>query len=111
MRRAKSDENVERLAQRLSALEPQAFEEFSDLFTPRIKGYLMRHGLTASDAEDLTVSCITDTALKVDKYKLIDGVGFAAWVFTLVRHSFVDWLRKRHGNVPYIEDVAERFAG
>jgi len=104
MRGAKYDDTIENLAQRLSALEDQAYQEFSDIFAPRIKGYFLRQGLTQSDAEDLSISCITDIALKIDKYKAIEGAGFAAWVFTLARHAMVDWLRKRQESLPYIDN-------
>lgn len=105
MRRAEDDQGIEDLARRMSALEDQAFAEFSDLFGPKIRGYLIRHGLTPADAEDLAVSCVTDIALKVDKYKLIEGAGFAAWVFTLARHALLDWLRSRQQTSPYIDDM------
>ena len=105
MRWARNNESIEHLAQRMSALEDQAYQEFADLFEPKIKRYFTRHGLTPSDAEDLTVSCITDVALKVDKYRQLEGAGFAAWVFTLARHVLVDWWRSRQETVPYIDDL------
>jgi RNA polymerase sigma factor (sigma-70 family) len=105
MRRAKHDDGIESLARRMSALEDEAYEEFSDMFGPRIKGYLILHGLTPTDAEDLTGSWITDIALKVDKYREIEGAGFTAWVFTLVRHALADWQRSRKAALPYIDDI------
>src|ERR1051326_5065991 len=103
---AKSNENIERLAQRMCAFEPQAYKGFSDLFVLEIKLYFIRCGLIFSDAEDLTVSCITDIALQMDRYRQIEGVGFAAWVLTLVRYALVDWLRSRKESLSYVEDIA-----
>jgi RNA polymerase sigma factor (sigma-70 family) len=105
MRRAKHYEGIESLARRMSALEDEAYKEFSDVFGPRIKGYLILHGLNLTDAEDLTGSWITDIALKVDRYREIEGAGFTAWVFTLVRHALVDWQRSRKATLPYIDDI------
>jgi RNA polymerase sigma factor (sigma-70 family) len=105
MRRAKNNEAIECLARRMSALEDEAFKEFSDLFGPRIRGYLIIHGLNPADAEDLAGSCITDIALKVDRYREIEGAGFTAWVFALVRHALVDWWRRRRAELPYIDNI------
>src|ERR1700730_11791154 len=105
MRRAKNNEAIECLARRMSASEDEAFKEFSDLFGPRIRGYLIVHGLNPADAEDLAGSCITDIALKADRYREVEGAGFTAWVFTLVRHALVDWWRRRRAELPYIDDI------
>lgn len=105
MRRAKNKEAIECLARRMSALEDEAFKEFSDSFGPRIRSYLIVHGLNPADAEELAGSCITDIALKVDRYREVEGAGFTAWVYTLVRHALVDWWRSRKTALPYIDDI------
>ena len=88
----RSDINMEDLAQRMSTLDERAFSEFSDIFGPRFRRHFVKRGLNITDAEDLSVSCITDIALKANQYPPANG-NFEGWVFTLARHYLVDWWR------------------
>lgn len=96
----KSDSWAEELARRMVALDDQAFREFADVFGPRFRSLFLRHGLPVWEAEDLAVSCVTDIALKVDRYKPTSGGSFVAWVFHLARHAMVDWWRGHKATVP-----------
>jgi len=95
-----SSTDFEDLAKRMVGLEERAYEEFADLFGPRFLRYFIRRGLPAMEAEDLAVSCVSDIALKVDRYHRTQGGGFEAWVFTLVRHIWADWWRAYKETVP-----------
>jgi RNA polymerase sigma factor (sigma-70 family) len=109
MRRAKSNLCSENLAQRMVALEEEAFQEFSDVFASRFRAFFLHKGLQTADAEDLAVSCVSDIAMKVDKYKPIPSAKFEHWVFALARHALVDWWRaqgKRKDTVPLVEEVS-----
>lgn len=98
--------NLEQLAQRMVALEDQAYQDFADHFGRRFRTLFLHQGLGGSDAEDLAVSCISDIALKVDRYRPGAGAGgFAGWVFTLARNAVIDWLRRHRPTVPLLEQA------
>jgi RNA polymerase sigma-70 factor (ECF subfamily) len=106
IRVARSNKEIEGLAERMAASEEQAFVEFADTFGPRFRSFFIKRGLSSSNAEDLTASCITDIALKVEKYKAIREGGFEAWVFTLARNYLIDWLRAQRHSEPLSDDLA-----
>jgi hypothetical protein len=62
----KSD--IESLPARMAALEDDGFREFALYFGPRFRAFFLRRGLPEMEAEDLSVSCVTDVSLKIDKY-------------------------------------------
>jgi RNA polymerase sigma factor (sigma-70 family) len=99
----RSDINMEDLAQRMSTLDETAFSEFSDIFGPRFRRHFVKRGLNITDAEDLSVSCITDIALKANQYPPANG-NFEGWVFTLARHYLVDWWRSRQQLSAHLSD-------
>ena len=94
MRGSGSREHPADLAARMLAAEESAFAEFADYFGPRFRSLFISRGLSPSDAEDLAVSCVTDTALKVDKFRA-EGGNFEGWVFTVARNYVADWRRRR----------------
>jgi RNA polymerase sigma-70 factor, ECF subfamily len=106
MRVARSTKEIEGLAARMAASEEQAFVEFADTFGPRLRSLFIKRGLSTANAEDLAVSCITDIALKVERYKSIREGGFEAWVFTLARNYLIDWLRAQRNSEPLSDDLA-----
>jgi RNA polymerase sigma-70 factor (ECF subfamily) len=106
VRVARSTKEIEDLAARMVASKEQAFVEFADTFGPRFRSFFLKKGLSPSNAEDLAVSCITDIALKVEKYKAIREGGFEAWVFTLARNALIDWLRTQSNSEPLPDDLA-----
>jgi RNA polymerase sigma factor (sigma-70 family) len=105
MRVARSTEEIEDLAARMAVAEVEAYSEFAVTFGPRLRAFFLRKGVAAGEAEELSVSCITDIALKIDKYKPLRPGGFEAWVFTLARHSLTDWWRSHRGTVPLSDDL------
>jgi len=82
------------LAQRMQQLDEAAFEDFAGFFGPRFEAFFRGKGLPQSVAEDLALSCVTDTALKVKRFTSQGPGSFPRWVWTLVRRMLVDWLRK-----------------
>jgi RNA polymerase sigma factor (sigma-70 family) len=84
------------LVPRLLALDEQAFEEFSDFFAPALRRFFIRKGLDPSDAEDLAVTCVADTAMKIGKFRVCDRGTFSAWVYQIARRKFLDWNRIRN---------------
>jgi RNA polymerase sigma-70 factor (ECF subfamily) len=91
---------------RMAVSEEEAFVEFAKIFGPRLRAFFINRGLSVTDAEDLSVTCVTDISLKVDKYTPVKEGGFAAWVFTLARHAMIDWLRRRRATEPLPETLA-----
>jgi len=89
------DPDYDALSRRMVAMEEAAFCEFAKGFGPRFRAFFLNRGLSAAEAEDLAVSCVTDIALKVEKYSRDRGGRFEAWVFTLARHALMDWYRRR----------------
>lgn len=107
MRVPRSKENLAHLAARMLDADEQAFVEFADYFGPRFRALFISRGLSPSDAEDLAVSCVSDTALKVDKYRAENSGNFEAWTFTIARHYVADWQRKKKlGTVALDESTA-----
>jgi len=98
--------NLELLAQRMTAKEEAAFQEFGALFGPRFRALFRRKGLSPVEAEDLAVDCVTDIALKVERYDMARGGRFAAWVFTLANRALTDWWRHHHAFEPLPAEVA-----
>lgn len=105
MRAAKSDINLSDLADRMRALDEQSFHEFARIFGPRFKSLFRRKGLIEPDADDLASSCITDIALKIDKYQAVEHASFKAWVYTLAYHYLVDWWRHRRATIPLSDEL------
>ena len=106
MRVARPNSEIEDLAARMAAAEDDAYAEFAVTFGPRLKAFFVRKGVARADAEELSVSCVTDIALKVNKYKPVRAGGFEAWVFTVARHFLIDWLRSRRDTEPLTDDLA-----
>lgn len=92
--------DVEELAVRIGASDEQAFVDFFKMFGPRLRAYFLSRGLGTWDAEDLSVTCMTDITMKIEKYKPQQGKGFQAWVFTIAYHTWVNWWRKRRHEEP-----------
>lgn len=73
--------------------DKRAFAEIYAYFAPRIKGFLMRGGASAEEAEDLA----QDAMVKVlRKAKLFDPAKAAAstWIFTIARNARIDAIRR-----------------
>lgn len=105
MRVARSDKYMEDLATRMLGFEDEAFLEFAEIFGPRLRSFFIRRGLPAGEADDLSVSCVTDISLKVNKYTSVREGGFSSWVFALAHNSMADWWRARHASEPMPENL------
>jgi len=105
VRAAKSNQNLDDLANRMRALDEKSFHEFAGFFGPRFKSLFIRKGLVESDAEDLAASSITDIALKIDKYRITQDGSFKAWVYKLAYHCLVDWWRGRQATIALSDDL------
>lgn len=85
---------MEDLLQRVAETgDRKAFSEIYAHFAPRIKGFLMRGGASAEEAEDLA----QDAMVKVlRKARLFDPAKASAstWIFTIARNARIDAIRR-----------------
>jgi len=69
--------------------------------------YLAGLGLTHEDAEDLAQEALAAA------YLHLDGVRpgkLKAWLFTVARHKYIDWLRRTKKEVPLVDFAVEELA-
>jgi len=100
------DPDLEALPRRMAAMEEDAYREFADFFGPRFQVFFRSRGLSAAEADDLAVTCVTDIALKVNRYDPGRGGRFAAWVFTLAHNALIDWWRRQRVSEPLPDELA-----
>jgi len=83
-----------------------AFVTVFDYFAPRVKAYLMRGGLTETEAEELA----QDTMLQVwQKAAQFDPARAKAstWIYTIARNKKIDRLRKNKFSTIDIDHLAD----
>ena len=83
-----------------------AFAELFGHFAPRVKGFLMRYGLSDVLSEDLA----QETMLTVwRKANLFDSsrAGVSTWIFTIARNKRIDRLRRDRGGATARFDVSD----
>jgi RNA polymerase sigma-70 factor (ECF subfamily) len=69
-----------------------AWEEFVDLYTPLVYGYLRRQRLQDADAADLSQEVLRAVAGSVGRLDYDPERGtFRGWLFTIVRRKLADW--------------------
>lgn len=61
-------------------------------YAPRVKGYLLRHGVSASIAEDLAQETLLTVWRKAAQFDP-ERASAAAWIFTIARNRWVDIMR------------------
>lgn len=82
-----------------------AFAALFDHFAPRVKGYLMRLGLPAAQAEELAQEAMLTVWRRAEQFDPATH-GAAAWIFTIARNLRVDAVR-RDRLVPRLDLMAE----
>jgi RNA polymerase sigma-70 factor (ECF subfamily) len=72
-----------------------AWEQFANLYTPLITGFVRKRGLQPADADDLTqtILCDVSTAVRGLDYDPTRGT-FRAWLFTIVRRHLSRFLAR-----------------
>lgn len=71
----------------------EAFAELFAYFAPRIKGYLMKSGATAGQAEDLAQEAMIMVWRRAATYDPAKAAA-VTWVFTIARNKRIDALRR-----------------
>jgi DNA-directed RNA polymerase specialized sigma24 family protein len=75
--------NLDDLPARLRTSVREAFNELAIALGPRLRGFLRARGCSPADAEALAVSCLTDIALKIDRFTPQGPGSFEAWALRL----------------------------
>lgn len=64
-------------------------------FAPKIKTYLIRHGMSPAIAEELTQETFLNVWRKADQFDP-QRASASAWIYTIARNLRVDYLRREH---------------
>ncbi len=70
-----------------------AFASMFEHFAPRIKGYMIRLGCSAAQAEDLAQDAMVSVWRKASLYEPVKASA-ATWVFTIARNLRIDLVRR-----------------
>jgi RNA polymerase sigma-70 factor, ECF subfamily len=85
----------------------EAFRALFASFAPRVKTYLMRHGASPAQAEDLAQETLL-TVWRKAAYFDPRRASVAAWLFTIARNLRIDAIRRERSNLAYDIDPPER---
>ena len=91
-----------------------AFAALFRLFAPRVKGYAMRGGLNASEAEELAQEVMISVWQRAETYDASQSA-VGTWIFAIARNRRIDWLRRERRpeldpNDPMLVPAAESAA-
>ena len=81
---------LRRIAQRTDSA---AFRELYQSYGPRVKAYLLRHGVDAATAEDLAQETLLTVWRRAALYASEKGSA-TTWIFTIARNLWIDRLRR-----------------
>lgn len=91
------DTSPERLSSLIEAVaknqDRKAFAALFDHFAPRIKGFIRRRGVEATQAEDLAQDVMMTVWKRAGLYKREQG-SVSTWVFTIARNRHIDVIRR-----------------
>ena len=72
-----------------------AFATLFQFYSPRLKGYLVGRGATATTAEEIVQDVMLTLWHKSQQFDVTRGSA-SAWIFTLARNAFIDCVRREH---------------
>ena len=84
------EELIARIAQ---AQDKAAFISLFDLYAPRVKYFLLRHGVTAESAEELTQEALLTVWRKARYFSAERGTA-SSWIFKIARNLSIDETRR-----------------
>lgn len=79
--------------------DQSAWKEFVDRYSPKIYGWCCRWNLQEADALDVTQMVLVRLAAKMRTFVYDPSGSFRAWLRTLARHAWSDFLDDRHRGV------------
>jgi RNA polymerase sigma factor (sigma-70 family) len=72
----------------------EAFKSLFEHFAPRIKGFMLKAGCSADEAEEIAQNTLIAVWRKASQFDPA-STGAAAWIFTIARNLRIDLLRRR----------------
>lgn len=95
------------LLQRLQQPNEQAaWQRFVDLYAPLIFHWARNHGLTATDAADLTQDVLAALVDKLPQFQYDPTLRFRGWLRTLTQNRANDFHRRRASQPARTQEVA-----
>ncbi len=101
-----SDTRTDTELARLAGSDPHAFSTLFDRYFTRVYRFHSFRIRQREDAEDLTSDTFVKIFEKLHTYQ-DRGVPFSVWVFTIARHTLVDFTRKTKSNVTSLDALEE----
>jgi RNA polymerase sigma-70 factor (ECF subfamily) len=91
----------------------EAWEEFVDLYRPKIHGWCRAWGLQEADAEDVAQDVIAKLTQKMASFQYDRTRCFRAWLKTITQHALSDLMTSRdraigNGAIPILRSVEAR---
>jgi RNA polymerase sigma-70 factor (ECF subfamily) len=80
--------------------DQSAWQEFVDRYGPRIDAWCRRWGLQEADALDVTQTVLVKLAVKLRSFAYDPARSFRAWLKTLTRHAWSDFVSDRRRGPP-----------
>jgi len=71
----------------------EAFKSLFEHFAPRVKGFMLKAGCSADEAEDIAQNTLIAVWRKAGQFDPA-STGAAAWIFTIARNLRIDLLRR-----------------
>jgi RNA polymerase sigma-70 factor (ECF subfamily) len=75
--------------------DASAWQEFVGHYGPKIGAWCRRWGLQEADAQDVTQAVLLKLAVKMRTFVYQPGGSFRAWLKTLARHAWSDFVAER----------------
>ena len=76
-----------------SDADREAFRSLFEHFAPRIKGFMLKAGCSADEAEEIAQNTLIAVWRKADQFNPA-STGATAWIFTIARNLRIDSLRR-----------------
>jgi len=94
---------AERDSNQYSVGDVAGYERLFSRYAPRVKAYMMRRGMSAAAAEELTQEVMLTVWSKAERFDA-QRAPFRTWVFTIARNRCIDQLRRGRRPQPDPED-------
>jgi RNA polymerase sigma-70 factor (ECF subfamily) len=75
--------------------DPSAWDEFVSRYGPQLRAWCRAWGVQEADAEDITQMVLVRLAVKLRSFVYDPGGSFRAWLKTLARHAWSDFVADR----------------
>lgn len=85
------------------AMDQSSFDQVFDEYAPRVRAYLVRHGLSRPLADEVVQEVMLTVWHRGDGFDPSKG-SMATWVFTIARNRLIDSIRRKRRPEPDPED-------